>query len=104
MTEINTSLVSDLTFIDIADTLRPDQWADWYVEFSYKGKDYEGSLQAGSSQRRRFSPRCDRIRRRKKIKIIAKKTCITQKNKLYYPHDRNRRSTSSNVQSRTSME
>ena len=47
MKEINTSLVSDLTFVDIADTLRPDQWADWYVEFSYKGKDYEGSLQAG---------------------------------------------------------
>ena len=47
MTEINTSLVSDLTFIEITDTLRPHQWADWYVEFSYKGKEYEGSLGAG---------------------------------------------------------
>tara|TARA_B100000497_G_C7579963_1_gene349202 strand:+ start:285 stop:488 length:204 start_codon:yes stop_codon:yes gene_type:complete len=47
MTEINASLVSNLAFVDIAETLRPDQWADWYVEFSYKGKDYEGSLQAG---------------------------------------------------------
>ena len=63
MKEINTSLeapafslllgqlavnsVSDLTFIEITDTLRPDQWADWSVEFSYQGKEYEGSLQAG---------------------------------------------------------
>ena len=47
MKEIKTSSVSDLTFIEIADTLRPDQWADWSVEFSYQGKEYEGSLQAG---------------------------------------------------------
>ena len=47
MKEIKTSLVSKLKFIEIADTLRPDQWADWYVEFSYKGKEYKGSLQAG---------------------------------------------------------
>ena len=47
MREITTSLVSNLTFLEIADTLRPDQWADWSVEFSYKGKEYEGSLQAG---------------------------------------------------------
>jgi hypothetical protein len=47
MKEIATSLVSDLTFIEIAETHRPNQWADWYVEFSYEGKDYEGSLQAG---------------------------------------------------------
>jgi hypothetical protein len=47
ITSINTSLVQDLEFIEIADVLDAGQWADWYVEFSYKGKDYEGSLAAG---------------------------------------------------------
>lgn len=46
-TSIPTSSVSNLEFIEIADILRPDQWADWSVEFSYKGKEYEGFLQAG---------------------------------------------------------
>lgn len=44
---IDTDSVQDLEFIEIADILRPDQWADWYVEFSYKGESYEGSLGAG---------------------------------------------------------
>lgn len=45
--ELAVGLVSDLTFIEITDTLRPDQWADWHVEFSFNGKEYKGSLQAG---------------------------------------------------------
>lgn len=47
MTEINTSLVSDLEFIEIGEVLEVGQWADWHVEFSYQGKEYLGSLQAG---------------------------------------------------------
>ena len=47
MKEIKTSLVSDLTFIEIVSDDGSDQWADWSVEFSYKGKEYEGFLGAG---------------------------------------------------------
>jgi hypothetical protein len=44
---VPTSSVSNIEFVEIVDELRPDQWADWDVVFSYNGKEYIGSLQAG---------------------------------------------------------
>ena len=37
---VPTSSVSNIEFVEIVDELRPDQWADWDVVFSYNGKEY----------------------------------------------------------------
>ena len=47
MEEIAVFRVSDLEFIEIVEVLKSGKWADWLVEFSYEGKKYQGSLQAG---------------------------------------------------------
>lgn len=45
-TTIDTALVSNLEFIRISEDIRPVQWVEWEVRFSYQGTDCEGFLQA----------------------------------------------------------
>jgi hypothetical protein len=43
---ISISLVEDLEFIFISDTLKEGQWAEWEVGFTIKGERFSGRLQA----------------------------------------------------------